>query len=358
MRKTRVVRLLAGALATVTLVANTPCTTVLADSQRIITLGADLSEEQKSQVLKFFGVSADDATIDWVTVNNAEEHETLDNVLPSSVIGKKTYSCAYIEPTTSGGINVKTANLNYVTVSSLYNALQTAGIENCNLIVTAPFEVSGTGALTGVFKAFEETGQEIDTDKQQAAAEELVTGSQLEEKYGEESSKMIGDIKEEVVSSSDDLSDEEVSEVITKQAEKHGIELSDEDKQSISDLMEKVQGIEYDKDAFSKKLDDVTDTVKKLADEATKTNEETKGVLAKIESWFESIKEFFVNLLGGSTAEEDTDKVVDEQPSENSIFDNVDTSVYQYDTEQPSEEGSTEQPSTNELQPSTNEVTQ
>ena len=59
----------------------------------------------------------------------------------------------YVEPTKKGnGINVKTANLTWVTSAMIATTLSTAGIENANVIAAAPFPVSGTGALTGVME--------------------------------------------------------------------------------------------------------------------------------------------------------------------------------------------------------------
>ena len=54
------------------------------------------------------------------------------------------------KPTQSGGIKVRTANLNYVTGNMIANALSTAGVTNCEAVAACPYEVSGTGALTGV----------------------------------------------------------------------------------------------------------------------------------------------------------------------------------------------------------------
>ena len=59
----------------------------------------------------------------------------------------------YVEPTDSGGIKVKTANLNFVTSAMIASTLTTAGMENCNVIAACPFEVSGIRSLTGIIMA-------------------------------------------------------------------------------------------------------------------------------------------------------------------------------------------------------------
>ncbi|MCG4471068.1 DUF1002 domain-containing protein, partial [Lawsonibacter sp. DFI.6.74] len=65
-------------------------------------------------MLKYFGVNQNDAVI--LEVNNQEERKYLQGIAPEAQIGTKTYSCAYVEPTKAGsGINVKTANITWVT---------------------------------------------------------------------------------------------------------------------------------------------------------------------------------------------------------------------------------------------------
>ncbi|EPZ56440.1 hypothetical protein H477_2686 [[Clostridium] sordellii ATCC 9714] len=96
---------------------------VFADSSKVVTLGANLTPEQKQTMLKYFGVNKNDAVI--LDVNNQEERKYLEGIAPESQIGTKTYSCAYVEPTKSGsGINVKTANITWVTSSMIQVLLQ------------------------------------------------------------------------------------------------------------------------------------------------------------------------------------------------------------------------------------------
>lgn len=117
---------------------------VFADSSRVVTLGTNLSASQKEQVLKYFGVNKDEVVV--MEVNNQQEREYLEGVLPDSQIGTKTYSCAYIEPTNTGKINVKTVNLSYVTSNMLSSAFATATAGmSANIVAISPFMTSGTG---------------------------------------------------------------------------------------------------------------------------------------------------------------------------------------------------------------------
>ena len=54
------------------------------------------------------------------------------------------------------GITVETHNIDWVTGDMYRGALLTAGIYDANIIVAAPFDVSGTAALLGIYKAYED----------------------------------------------------------------------------------------------------------------------------------------------------------------------------------------------------------
>ena len=145
---------------------------VFADGARVVTLGANLTQEQKDTMLKYFGVNKDEVVI--LEVDNQEERKYLQGVATEAQLGKKTYSCAYVEPTKSGsGINVKTANITWATPAMVATTLSTAGLTDADVVIAANFPVSGTGALTGIMKAFEDaTGKPLEEDKKELASEE------------------------------------------------------------------------------------------------------------------------------------------------------------------------------------------
>ena len=287
-------------------IALAPSAAYADSSSTIVTLGADLTDEQRETVLEFFGLTEEDLdSMEVIEVTNTDEREYLEGTLDDSIIGYKTLSCSYVQITNSGGINVQTANLTYVTSDIIYNALQTAGVENCNVVVTAPYDVSGTGALTGIFMAFEADGTELDEDKKEAATEELVATAELEDTYGDEAAEIIGDVKNEVISSSGDMSDEEISELIEETASGYGITFSDEDLATITELISSIQQLDYDTNAFANTLSSLS--------------ENASGIWAAIKSFFSSIIDFFVNLFSGGSSESD------------SILDDLNTDVYELD---------------------------
>lgn len=322
----RALALALGAALAAAVVAPSPA---MADSSRMVTLGADLTDSERGKVLQFFSLSeADLEQMEVITVTNQDERRYLEGTLSDDVIGWKTYSCSYIEPKTSGGLHVETANLTYVTKNTLYNALQTAGVQNASLVVTAPYPVSGTGALTGVFMAYERRGASLDEAKKQAATQELVQTASLEGKHGEGVAEVISEVKDKVVSADHELSDDEIRELIKLAAKTRGIDLSDEDVSTILDLVRQVQGLDYDVDAFSNTLEDF----RKAVGDATAKADEAKGFFEAIADWFQGVIDWFKGLFGAAT-----DAGKEAAKNGDDLIEGLNTDVFSLDD--PSKEG-------------------
>ena len=169
--KKRVLGVLLSAVLTLSAMGGAVPMTAVADSMMVVTVGADLSEEEKNMILKYFNVAGQSYTT--ITVTNNDEWAHLGSYMSRDIVGYRTISCALIRPMTSGGIQVKTANLTYVTSNMIASNLATAGVKNCEVLAAAPFQVSGTGALTGALMAYENlSGVTLDESKKQAAAQE------------------------------------------------------------------------------------------------------------------------------------------------------------------------------------------
>ena len=80
---------------------------------QIVTIGTNLTQQQRQEVLSYFGAK-DNAQI--IDVDISEERQYLSGKVPDAQIGNSTNSCAMITYTTKGsGVNVTTHNINYVT---------------------------------------------------------------------------------------------------------------------------------------------------------------------------------------------------------------------------------------------------
>lgn len=105
---------------------------VMADCGQGSDTWCSLTDAQKQTMMKYFNVSSDQVQI--MTITNQDEHNHLDNIAPQSQIGSRTLSCAYVKPTQSGGIKVRTANLNWVTGNMIATTLSTSGVKNCEVV--------------------------------------------------------------------------------------------------------------------------------------------------------------------------------------------------------------------------------
>ena len=270
-----------------------------ADSSKVVTLGANLTAEQKQKMLDYFGVKGDEAVI--LEVNNQEERKYLQGVATEAQIGKKTFSCSYVEPTTRGkGINVKTANLTWVTSSMIATTLSTAGLEDANVVVASLFPVSGTGGLTGVMKAFEDaTGEKLDEEKKEIATEELVTTGDLGQDIGQDKATgVINDIKTEIIKNgtSDTV---QIAETINNITNNYNITLSSEQQKQIEDLMLKISQQDYDYNKIKNTLDNVSNIVDNNLSEMGE-NIKDSGILDTIKGWFTSIGDWFKGLFSSN----------------------------------------------------------
>lgn len=297
-------RLLVFMLA-ITMIVAIPTKKVYADAYKVVTVGADLNKQQKDDMLKYFKVTKEEANV--IEVTNSEEEKYLSGVASKKQIGTKAISCSYVEPTDKGGLNVSTHNIYWVTENMIKNALITAGIENANIKVSAPFNVSGTAALTGILKGFEKSkgGEKIDEKKKKAANEELVVTGKLGDKIGQdEAAGLINEVKKEVIKDKP-KTEKEIEKIVINVTNNYGKKLSDEDIKSITKLMDKINGLDLDFKQIKSQLNDVTKQLKgKL------TSEEAQGFFSKL---WKSIKEFF------SSSSKDSSFNIIEQNNKNNI---------------------------------------
>ncbi|MGN1267567.1 MAG: DUF1002 domain-containing protein [Dorea sp.] len=230
--------------------------TVQADSSKVVTLGANLSEEQKTSMYEYFGTSADE--VETIEVTNADERVYMEGIASEAQIGTRTYSCSYVEPTSDGGIQVKVANLTFVTSSMIASTLMTSGVENCNVVAASPIEVSGTGALTGIMMAYEvASGEELDEAQKETATEELITTGELADEIGqEEATELMNEVKQTVIE--DGLSDpEQIEEVVTDAADSINVTITEEQMAQIVALMEKISQYDYDVNSLKDTLNNL-----------------------------------------------------------------------------------------------------
>lgn len=262
-----------------------------------LALGADLSEDQKNTVLSLMGIDpAQLGNYDVVTVNNSEEHQYLDAYIPSSQIGSKSWSSVVIVKKEKGnGINISTKNISYCTVGMYKNALVTAGIEDADIIVAGPKNISGTAALVGVFKAYQEmTGKELPQENVDTALNELVLTGQLESNTGADAESVEGLVAylKQQIAENGLTDDDSIRKAIDEAADKFDVTLTEEQKEQLLDLLKKIGNLDLDVDNLVNQAKSIYDKIENLG---------ADGIFDKIGSFFSnlfsSIADFFKNLF-------------------------------------------------------------
>lgn len=332
---------------------------VRADSSKVVTLGANLSDEQKTSMYEYFGTTAKE--VDTIEVTNQDERKYMEGIASEAQIGKRTYSCSYVEPTEKGGIQVKVANLTFVTSSMIASTLLTSGVENCNVVAASPIEVSGTGALTGIMMAYESaSGEELSEDQKAAATEELVTTGELAGEIGQQpASDLMNQVKQEVIE--ENLTDEgEIQDTVQSVANSSGIDLTDEQIAQIVSLMQNIAQYDYDVKALKKTLENLEGKEEgffsKLVSTISgffggddkggiinSTNDNILGDNAVIDStlddikdkvssdegegFFDKIANFFKGLFGGNDTEDASEDNTEDSESEDTADDSTEDTL-------------------------------
>ncbi len=231
------------------------------DKKGYLALGADLTADQKLAVLASMGISeADLGEYDIVTTTNAEEHDALDKYISPSLIGTKSLSSVLVKPAESGhGVVVTTNNINYCTTNMYRNALITAGVTDADIFVTAPSQISGTAALIGALKAYENmSGKEVSSKALDTSLNELVTTGEIKDAVGndDQAEELIAYIKT-VIATNDLNTKEEIEAAIRKGMVDKNITLSEDEIAQIVDLMMKVKAMGIDYKVLAEQADDI-----------------------------------------------------------------------------------------------------
>ncbi len=255
-------------------------------------VGADISSEQKTAVYRTFGT--EEGSVSELTVTNDEEREYLDGLVDDSIIGTKSISSVYLEVLGDGdGLDISVTNISWCTKEMYANALVTAGIDNAKLIVTSPVAgISGTAALTGVYKAYEDiTGEKLDEIAKLAGTQELVVTADLADQIGNYDAVTIVNELKKVLTQTVDMTDDEVRAEVKKIAEENNISVSDGQVDQLLSLCRSFENL--DPEQLKAKVEQMQETVKKLAAAQSKMKE----ISESMKSFFESIGKFFDKIF-------------------------------------------------------------
>ncbi|MGR3764555.1 DUF1002 domain-containing protein [Rossellomorea sp. NS-SX7] len=267
----------------------------------IVVYGETLTEQQKKSVQEQLGLDEND-DVEEFTVTG----EDLVTYIEVENRNARMYSSAKITRQEKGqGLNVEIVtpdNITEVSESMYANALLTAGVENANVEVASPVKVSGHSALTGIYKAYDVSGEKLDSVRMEVANEELNVATELAKDAGidkEKVSELLTEIKKEIAEQ-DPATKEEVEKIVEEKLQNMNIELSPEDRQLLIDLFDKIRSLDIDFDNVQQQLEDLTkdiqSTIKDIVNDegfGQKVSDFFTGLLDAIAEFFKSIKSLF-----------------------------------------------------------------
>ncbi len=257
-----------------------------------VTIGANLDETQIAQIYKDFGVERGSVT--EITVTNADERAYLEGIAPERKIGSVALSCIYIKTLPEGeGLKISTNNINWCTSDMYTNALITAGITDAEVKVSAPFDVSGTAALAGIYKAYEDiTGTTLSEIAKTIGVEELVTTGELAEYIGsEEATQIVNELKN-ILDQTQNMTDDEVRAEIKGIAEAYNVSITDAQVDQLLNLCRSLEKLDI------AQLQDKLVSLTKTLEGAKKVESKLTEFANSIKTFFEKVADFFARLFG------------------------------------------------------------
>ncbi len=284
-------KLISALLAVCLLAGAVPALAVDAGEARAV-IGANLTDEQIADVYANFGVKRGDVT--ELRVTNADERKYLEGYVDESVIGTNSISCVYIEVLEEGeGLDVTTSNINWCTSQMYVSALATAGITDAKIIVAAPFEVSGTAALTGVYMAYEDiTGEALDETAKLVSTQELTLTAELADQIGSYDSVEIVNELKLLLGETRNMTDEQLRSEIVSIASDFGVTLTDT---QIDQLISLCRALEkLNPDELKEKVESVQNTIAKLG----QAKETVSNFFTSVKNVWNSIVDFFKGIFG------------------------------------------------------------
>ena len=264
-----------------------PLSAYAEQNQSRAVIGANLEPQQVEDVYRMFGVRRGDVI--ELSMTNAEERQYLEGYVDESLIGTRSISCVYVELLPAGsGMSVTTSNITWCTGEMYISALATAGITDASIIVASPFEVSGTAALSGVYKAYEDmTGMKLDDLAKAVSTQELtITGDLAKEIGSMDSTSIVNELKL-MLNETQKMSDQEIRNAIIEIAGRYNVSLTDTQINQLISLCRSLEGL--DPDQLKQRVEEVQGTLQKVSDAKTKV----VGFAQTVKKVVDSVSGFF-----------------------------------------------------------------
>lgn len=249
-------------------------------------IGSDLNGEEIAAVYSGFGIER--GTVDELYLTNAEERSYLQNGVDAASIGTRTVSCVYVQLLPAGsGLNVRTSNIGW-TPEMYESALMTAGITDARIVVAAPYPVTGTGALAGIYKAYEDmTGVRMSEGKKNLGVMELSLLGDLARDIGSLDSTAILRTLKQLLDRSGELDDWQLRQEILNIASGLRVTLTETQLEQLISLCRSLEGLS--EDALQRHVDGIQGTLQKVSE----TRDRAFGFWTRLKRVYEALRDLF-----------------------------------------------------------------
>ena len=289
--------------------------TVKADELPVVCLGTSLTDSQRSGTLKTLSEPLNGSSYQTITITGEDLVKYLNPSGANFTTHSGVWSSAMIEKAGQGnGINVHILdyqgrnNITTITADQYKNAALTAGISDANIYVTSAVPIDGSGALAGVYAAYNKTGENLNQNQVNAAQDEMNTLSKITKENKDKSgysdaqlNNAVAGAKQEMGKIGNNVSDSQIHDIVNNQININhlGDVINNNQKQQIINVLIEVRNSGALKNhKFKDQADALSKNIKKNA----------KGIFDKINTpenrnWFEliwhNITSFFSNLFSG-----------------------------------------------------------
>lgn len=162
--------------------------------------------------------------------------------------------------------------------------LSTSGVTNCEVVAACPFEVSGTGALTGIQMAYETaSGQKLDETKKKLATEEMVVTGNLADSVGKnDATTVINQAKMQVIADNVQNADD-IYNIVVNISNNNNVTLTDDEINTIVNLLQQISQQDYDYSEMQETLERVNDNVTGKAEESSDSSDDEDSIVDNVD---------------------------------------------------------------------------
>ena len=272
--------------------------------------GGGLSESQITETEKLLGIENPEN----VAAGSVTGQDLINYLGDGSGNTSSMISSVLVQKQDSGeGVDVEIVtpeNISQITQDQYANAAITAGVKDVKIVVASISKVTGESALSGIYKAFDVNGEELDQERMEVAQDELETTNEIaQENAGNEEfdtakfDQAIIEIKQSLADLKEQQGElatkEDVERIINEALEKNNLQnaVTQDQIDQLMALFEKYQQTSaIDSAEVKEQLKNLSNTVKDKFGDALQQAEDS-GLVDKVGNFFSQIWNAIVGLF-------------------------------------------------------------